>query len=85
MDKKEKKIKEIEDFLNKNKISAMVYIPKAGVFNHFNSHNDKLRLLDHAATEILFEEKKREKNAQSWIDSELKEYSKDNKKVSYID
>jgi len=85
MTKKEKKIKQIENFLNKHEISGILYIPGYGVFNHFESSNEKLRLLDHAATEILFEEKKRELNAQLWLDSERGETDSEKEDVSYID
>ena len=85
MAKKENTIKKIENFLNKHKISGILYIPGHGVFNHFESTNEKLRLLDHAATEILYEEKKRELNAQIWIDSERNEIETDDNDVSYVD
>ena len=83
--KEDKKLKEIEDFLNKNKVSGIIFIPKIGVFNFFQNTNEKLRILNHTSTEILYEEKKKEQLAQSWIETEVNEKQTDKQELSYVD
>lgn len=47
------KIKKIEDFLEKSKISGIIRIPGIGTFSTFRTFEDKLCILDHARVELL--------------------------------
>jgi hypothetical protein len=57
----------IEEFLTKNKISGLFYIPGRGTFSMFDNDKDKLLLLEHARIELVAREKLIEKEANAMI------------------
>ena len=73
MNKKEviKIFSETEEFLKKNKISGIFFIPGYGSVTIFRNEVDKLVILDHANLEQEVENKKREDEIKHRIANEI--------------
>lgn len=63
MNKKEQKLKEVEQFVKKYNISGIFLIPDIGTFSIFKTLSDKLLLLEQAQIEIAIRQQLVKKEA----------------------
>ena len=85
--KKSKKIEvqEIEEFLNKHNIYAILMLPNFGVFSCFQSEGDKLEILEQAKMEKKIRDKLTNTEIENRIQDDINYFrNKNNHTPNYI-
>ena len=81
--KKKDKLKEVEEFLEKHKISGIIRIPEHGTFSMFANQGDKLSILEHAKIELELLKELRKNEVCFRVDEEnyISKQKNKNKKI----